>query len=256
MSKLAGIAMGLLGLLPVGLQAQSQARLTQVVERAAAPVAWAAPASIGYGTPLDGTQLDASSPVAGRFVYVPEAGAILPAGQQTLTTEFEPADSNYKATEARVALTVRPAAGATFQMGSAKMVGGTAVLRPGVPLTILLTPMGDFHQPVTLACTATGGYSCSLDRAVMRPTTVALPLRVVVTESEGAPGKVPVGPLQGLMVVMLVVGRKRLRRAGMMAVLLGLVGCGLGGSRPGVATISGSSLLETKTLQIPIVAAR
>ncbi|HAV61363.1 MAG TPA: hypothetical protein DCY13_03255 [Verrucomicrobiales bacterium] len=57
-------------------------------------VTWPTPESITYGTPLSGTQLNASSPVAGSFTYNPPAGTILGAGDdQVLTATFTPADS-------------------------------------------------------------------------------------------------------------------------------------------------------------------
>ena len=49
----------------------------------AAPViTWSAPAAIVYGTALSATQLNASSTVAGNFVYTPAAGAVLGAGNR------------------------------------------------------------------------------------------------------------------------------------------------------------------------------
>jgi hypothetical protein len=38
---------------------------------------WPTPANIVYGTPLSGAQLDATSPVAGAFLYAPSAGTVL-----------------------------------------------------------------------------------------------------------------------------------------------------------------------------------
>ena len=70
-------------------------------------ITWATPAAISYGTALSGTQLNASSMVAGSFVYLPVAGTVLNVGQQTLTTTFTPTDTtNYTTAAATVALMV------------------------------------------------------------------------------------------------------------------------------------------------------
>ena len=46
-------------------------------------ITWPIPASIAYGMPLSGAQLDATvNGVLGTFVYTPAAGTVLPAGAQ------------------------------------------------------------------------------------------------------------------------------------------------------------------------------
>jgi sugar lactone lactonase YvrE len=73
-------------------------------------ITWAMPKAITYGTPLSGTQLNASSPVAGSFIYSPAAGTVLTAGQQTLTATFTPTDTtDYTTATASVTLTVNKA---------------------------------------------------------------------------------------------------------------------------------------------------
>jgi hypothetical protein len=73
-------------------------------------ITWNAPGAISYGTALSATQLNATSNVAGTFVYTPAAGAVLPAGQQTLTAVFTPSDSKtYSSATATVTLTVNQA---------------------------------------------------------------------------------------------------------------------------------------------------
>jgi hypothetical protein len=65
-------------------------------------ITWAKPADITYPTPLSGTQLNATTPVAGTFTYTPGPGAILPVGNnQTLTANFVPTDpANYSSASA------------------------------------------------------------------------------------------------------------------------------------------------------------
>lgn len=71
-------------------------------------VTWDTPDAILAGTPLSGTQLNATANVPGTFVYTPSAGTVLPAGQQTLSTEFTPADTNtYAPRTATVMLNVK-----------------------------------------------------------------------------------------------------------------------------------------------------
>ncbi len=72
----------------------------------ASTITWPDPAAITYGTPLSGTQLDATESVAGTFVYTPAAGTILPAGNNTLSVTFTPTNPAYGQVTATVPLTV------------------------------------------------------------------------------------------------------------------------------------------------------
>ncbi len=74
-------------------------------------IIWPTPAPITYGTPLSGTQLDASVPTEdGSFVYSPPAGTILPGGLNTLSVTFTPSAANqYAPATATVQLTVNQA---------------------------------------------------------------------------------------------------------------------------------------------------
>jgi RHS repeat-associated protein len=56
-------------------------------------ITWPTPAAISYGTPLSGTQLNATANVAGTFVYWPAAGEVLESGSQVLLANFFPTDS-------------------------------------------------------------------------------------------------------------------------------------------------------------------
>jgi hypothetical protein len=72
-------------------------------------ITWTTPANIVFGTPLSGSQLDASSPVAGSFSYSPAAGTVLSVGPHTLTATFTPTDTtDYTTATATVTLTVIP----------------------------------------------------------------------------------------------------------------------------------------------------
>lgn len=67
------------------------------VLKATPAITWSNPADISYGTALGVLQLNASSTVAGTFVYTPGSGAVLNVGQgQSLSVTLTPTDSaNY-----------------------------------------------------------------------------------------------------------------------------------------------------------------
>jgi len=80
---------------------------TLIVSQATPTINWPTPIAITYGAALSATQLDATSSstvggtpgtVAGTFTYSPAAGAVLAAGQQTLTVTFTPTDTTDYAT--------------------------------------------------------------------------------------------------------------------------------------------------------------
>jgi hypothetical protein len=82
-------------------------KVTLTVNKATPGIKWATPAAIRYGTALSATQLDASSPVAGKFVYSPVSGTVLKAGMQTLSVTFTPTDTaDYTTATASVSLEV------------------------------------------------------------------------------------------------------------------------------------------------------
>jgi N-acetylneuraminic acid mutarotase len=73
-------------------------------------ITWATPAAITYGTALSGTQLNASSTVAGTFAYTPALGTMLTAGVHTLSVTLTPTDTtDYATAIATVQITVSPA---------------------------------------------------------------------------------------------------------------------------------------------------
>src|SRR6185295_18979641 len=67
------------------------------VTKATQVITWATPADIVYGTALSGTQLNATTTMAGTFVYTPPAPTLLPVGAaQNLLVTFTPTDTvNY-----------------------------------------------------------------------------------------------------------------------------------------------------------------
>src|SRR5207247_432235 len=88
--------------------AASSASADLVVSKVTPIVTWPAPATVAFGTPLDGTQLNATSNVAGTFIYNPSAGTILPVGAgRVLSLTFTPFDTtNYTSVTATVTIDV------------------------------------------------------------------------------------------------------------------------------------------------------
>ena len=136
-------------------------------------ITWPTPAPITYGTALSGTQLDATTNIAGAFSYSPAAGTVLQAGLQTLTTTFTPTDTtDYTTAGATVPLTVNKAtptinwaipaaitygtALSTTQLDATSIVDGTFSYSPALG-TVL--PAGQQTLTATFTPTDTTDYT-------------------------------------------------------------------------------------------------
>jgi Bacterial Ig-like domain (group 3) len=98
------------------------------VNKATPAITWATPAAISYGTALSAAQLDASSTVAGTYMYSPRAGIVLPAGTHTITATLTPTDSaDYNSATATVTLIVNPATATITWPTPAAITYGTAL---------------------------------------------------------------------------------------------------------------------------------
>ena len=81
-----------------------QGTVSLTVTKATPAVTWQKPAPIVYGTALSAAQLNATSPIPGKFTYIPSVGAVLAAGTHTPTVTFIPADAtNYNPVQAAFA---------------------------------------------------------------------------------------------------------------------------------------------------------
>ena len=130
------------------------ATVSLTVSKATPAITWATPAAITYGTALSATQLDASSNIAGSFSYSPPSGAILSAGQQTLTAAFTPADSaDYTTASAGTQLIVQPAP-VTLLLASS-----TNSVPAGTPFTLTATTKSGTAQMPTGTVTFWNGAS-------------------------------------------------------------------------------------------------
>jgi hypothetical protein len=146
--------------------------VTLVVNRAVPTITWPTPTPISYGTPLSGTQLNATASVPGTFVYSPAAGTILAVGSQTLRATFTPTDStNYTSVSASVVITVRNTSAISWptpaaipygtplsatQLNATAIVPGTFVYSPAAGT--VLTP-GAHTLAVTFTPTDTNNYT-------------------------------------------------------------------------------------------------
>ena len=108
-----GALSGSLVLMDDNLNATAPAYTTQSISLSGTGVQtvpsinWATPAAITYGTTLTATQLNATSIVAGTFVYSPAIGTVLNAGSQTLAATFTPTDTtDYTTATATTSITV------------------------------------------------------------------------------------------------------------------------------------------------------
>jgi MBG domain (YGX type) len=100
--------------------------LIEVVTEASPTITWNNPAPIVYGTPLSGTQLNATASVPGTFTYSPVAGTVLSAGLQTLSVTFTPTDSADYSTQTATATLAVNKATLTITPNPASKVYGTA----------------------------------------------------------------------------------------------------------------------------------
>jgi len=72
-------------------------------------ITWPTPAAISHGTVLSTTQLNATAPFPGKFVYTPASGEVLATGTHTLSVSFTPTDANFPSAQATVLLSVTKA---------------------------------------------------------------------------------------------------------------------------------------------------
>jgi hypothetical protein len=151
------------------------ATTTITVNQATPTITWAAPAAITYGTALSGTQLDASSAVAGTFAYTPALGTVLRAGSgQTLSVTFTPTDTTDYATPAAATTTITvnqatptitwpTASNLTYgQTLSSSILSGGASTPAGTftfTTTTTAPPVGTAAQSVTFTPTDTTDYN-------------------------------------------------------------------------------------------------
>jgi hypothetical protein len=138
------------------------ASVSLTVNAASPAISWGQPGPITYGTPLSGTQLNATSSVAGTFSYSPAAGTVLGAGVQTLTATFTPTDTgDYLDATATVQLMVSGPAPANVSLSATSLSFGTqAVGTLSASQTVTLTNTGSATLTISsISVTGAGASS-------------------------------------------------------------------------------------------------
>ena len=80
---------------------------TTIAAKLTSTVSWPTPASIGFGTALSTTQLNATSSVPGSLVYTPAIGTVPPSGSDLLSVTFTPSQpQNYTTVTTSVVIQV------------------------------------------------------------------------------------------------------------------------------------------------------
>jgi hypothetical protein len=80
------------------------------ISKATPVITWENPADILYGTPLSGTQLNATASLDGEFTYTPATGTRLNTGLgQALSVNFKPVNTNYTEASKTVIINVNQA---------------------------------------------------------------------------------------------------------------------------------------------------
>ncbi len=133
----------------------------------ASTIVWATPAAIVYGTPLSGTQLDATANVPGSFVYTPATGTVLTAGSQPLMVTFTPTDTvHYPTATAKVTLKVTKATSVASWTTPAAITYGTPL--GATQLDATANVPGNFsYVPASGTVLKTGSHTLS---ATFTPT--------------------------------------------------------------------------------------
>ena len=175
------------------------------IAKATPVITWPTPGSIVSGTPLSGTQLDATANVPGAFAYTPPSTTVLPVGNnQTLSVLFTPTDTtDYNTQTATVsinvtapsapALTIAKSHSASFTVGGTgtyMIVVGNATGAGATSGALTVTD----NAPTGLTVTAMSGtgWSCPALPTCMRsdplqPGQSYLPIMVTVNVAANAP---------------------------------------------------------------------
>jgi Flp pilus assembly CpaE family ATPase/uncharacterized protein YdbL (DUF1318 family) len=140
------------------------------VTKATPVVSWPKPAPIVYGTALGAAQLNATSPVPGKFTYIPSAGAVLAAGTHTPTVTFIPSDTtNYNPVQAAITLSVTKATPSITWPTPASITYGDAL--GAAQLNAMASIPGKFvYSPAAGEILAAGTHTLSV---VFTPTDSA-----------------------------------------------------------------------------------
>ena len=188
--------------------ANSNGNGTLTISQATPTITWNNPADIVYGTPLSGTQLNATASVPGTFTYTPAATTVLHVGNgQTLHVDFTPTDTaNNTGAAKNVLINVLKAPLTITADNKVKLVGDpnptltftptgfvngdTASILGGTPsLTTTATqssPTGTYPIAITQATLAAADYAFTFVNGTLTVTEAA-PVLFIETGTEAAP---------------------------------------------------------------------
>lgn len=175
--------------------------VTIVVNKATPVITWANPAAITFGTPLSGTQLNATANAPGTFAYTPASGTILNAGAgQLLSVTFTPTNpANYTNATKTVSITVNKASPVITWNNPAAMAVGTPLsatqlnASANVPGTFVYTPAagtvlaaGTHTLSVTFTPTNAANYTNATKTVSIDVLAAAAPTVTSVTPPTGS----------------------------------------------------------------------
>ena len=147
-------------------------------------ITWTNPADITYGTALGEGQLNATANVAGRFVYAPPAGTVLPAGAgQTLAATFTPDDANLTPATNSVRINVLQATPLITWTNPVDIIYGTALGEGQLNATANVPGRFIYAPPVGTVLSAGAGQTLAVtftpDDANHTPATNTVRLNVL-----------------------------------------------------------------------------
>ena len=287
MQIVAVIFLALFSLVVVAAPTQQSVNYTQIVSQADSKLTWLAPSSIPFGIAIGDSQLRATARVAGTFTYTPQAGTILPTGVQSLSVAFKPDDLNYRSETATIQVTVPSPSESSFKIAIATPLD--ALNRFFLPaegvgtLHLVVSPIGNFDQPVKLACPPVPQLTCAFTPQTVNPTigpvAVTLLIRYLpnssiaiksykrpseneqaLQSSDPASGGSRLALMFMLPATIVLCGLKRRRNDGATLLLMLFtlsmlslcVGCG-SGKHGDTLTISGTSLVESRSVQLIVM---
>jgi hypothetical protein len=195
-----------------------QATVALIVAKAKpTAIAWSEPAAISYGMALSATQLNATAPIPGKFVYTPGAGEVLAAGTHTLSVTFTPADANIPVAQTTVPLTVTKAMPVITWPAPVAIAYGTALgstqlnATAPVPGSFAYKPAaGEVLAAGTHALAVTFTPKNTVNEAAAQATIKLTVAKATPIVTWPAPAAIPYGSLLGpaqLNATALVPGR-------------------------------------------------
>lgn len=165
----------------------TKATVSITVEKLKPTIEWPTPEKMKCGAKLGPKQLNAKASVAGTFVFSPEAGEILEAGEHVLTAHFTPADgSRYSVAQSSITVTVMKAPPRITWTAPEPIVYGTP-LGPG-QLNATASEEGTFeYNPGVGAVLAVGEHTPLVtfrphDNEDYPTVQAAVPLTVVMAK--------------------------------------------------------------------------